>query len=91
MLEKFITYLKVEKRYSSHTIVAYSKDVQQFFEFAQLISVNDVKEVHSKLVILSSGNKCLKLLKSPIKSNKLSVVDCAECVLLNILKCAKIK
>jgi integrase/recombinase XerC len=50
MLEKFITYLKVEKRYSSHTIVAYSKDVQQFFEFAQLISVNDVKEVHSKLV-----------------------------------------
>lgn len=50
MLEKFITYLQVEKRYSSHTIVAYSNDVQQFFEFAQLNSLKDIKEVNSKLV-----------------------------------------
>lgn len=50
MLEKFITYLQVEKRYSSHTIVAYSNDVQQFFEFAQLKSLKDIKEVNSKLV-----------------------------------------
>jgi integrase/recombinase XerC len=50
MLEKFITYLQVEKRYSSHTIAAYSNDVQQFFEFAQLNSLQDAKEVNSKLV-----------------------------------------
>ncbi len=50
MLEKFITYLQVEKRYSSHTIVAYSNDVKQFFEFAQLNSLKDIKEVNSKLV-----------------------------------------
>jgi integrase/recombinase XerC len=33
MLEKFIHYLRVERRYSPHTLVAYEKDVNQFLDF----------------------------------------------------------
>ena len=32
MTEKFLEYLQNEKRFSSHTIVAYKKDIEQFFE-----------------------------------------------------------
>lgn len=34
-LSSFIRYLQFEKRYSAHTIVAYQKDIEQFFEFIQ--------------------------------------------------------
>ncbi|MCP4459099.1 MAG: tyrosine-type recombinase/integrase [Cytophagales bacterium] len=33
MVESFIKYLQLEKRFSPHTITAYSKDLQQFSEF----------------------------------------------------------
>jgi len=36
MLELFHTYLEKEKRYASHTVAAYIKDVEQFFEFHEL-------------------------------------------------------
>lgn len=32
-IERFVKYLQFEKRYSSHTIIAYENDLQQFFGF----------------------------------------------------------
>ncbi|HIP35693.1 MAG TPA: integrase, partial [Crocinitomix sp.] len=32
MVDKFLNYLKNEKRFSTHTVVAYKKDIEQFFE-----------------------------------------------------------
>jgi integrase/recombinase XerC len=32
MIEEFLYYLKNEKRFSNHTIVAYKKDIEQFFD-----------------------------------------------------------
>ena len=37
MVKTFIDYLKFEKRYSEHTIVAYSKDLSQFFDYVLAI------------------------------------------------------
>ncbi|MBK8704047.1 MAG: site-specific integrase [Saprospiraceae bacterium] len=34
-IERFVKYLQFEKRYSSHTVVAYENDLQQFFGFLQ--------------------------------------------------------
>lgn len=49
--ESFISYLKYEKRYSSHTVVAYKKDLDQFVEFyANTVGEFNVKEVNSRLV-----------------------------------------
>jgi len=49
--ESFINYLKNEKRYSSHTIVAYKNDLDQFVLFCtEMIGEFNVKEVDSKLV-----------------------------------------
>jgi integrase/recombinase XerC len=31
--ESFLQYLTIEKRYSSHTVLSYSKDLEQFFSF----------------------------------------------------------
>jgi integrase/recombinase XerC len=50
VLEKFINYLQVEKRYSEHTVIAYNKDVLQFIEFSEIKSIEEFKEIKSNLV-----------------------------------------
>src|SRR3978361_1749372 len=35
-LERFIQYIKFEKRYSPHTVSAYQSDLDQFFKFLNL-------------------------------------------------------
>lgn len=49
--ESFINYLKYEKRYSAHTIVAYQNDLDQFVDFSTIV-VGEfrVKEVSSDTV-----------------------------------------
>ncbi len=39
MLDKFYQYLEIEKRYSKHTLVAYTKDVEDFLLFLGQIEV----------------------------------------------------
>lgn len=48
MLEKFIHYLKVERRYSAHTLTAYQKDIQVFLDFMALPSETDITRVHAR-------------------------------------------
>lgn len=49
--ESFINYLRYEKRYSSHTVTAYSKDLDQFVSYCtKVIGEFDVKRVDTKLV-----------------------------------------
>ncbi|WP_340111075.1 tyrosine-type recombinase/integrase [Maribellus mangrovi] len=45
--ESFINYLKYEKRYSSHTVVAYKNDLDQFADYCAVV----VGEFHVKEVI----------------------------------------
>jgi integrase/recombinase XerC len=49
--ESFINYLKYEKRYSAHTVVAYKNDLDQFVDFYTIVVGEfHVKEVSSDLV-----------------------------------------
>lgn len=49
--ESFINYLQYEKRYSSHTVLAYRKDLDQFVEYCTImVGEFYVKGVGSKLV-----------------------------------------
>jgi integrase/recombinase XerC len=49
--ESFIGYLKYEKRYSAHTVVAYRKDLDQFVLFVtEKVGEFNVKEIGSKQV-----------------------------------------
>jgi len=41
MLDKFISYLQFEKRYSEHTVIAYKNDLSQFITFAELLEISD--------------------------------------------------
>lgn len=50
MRDTFIKYLISEKRFSIHTCKAYEKDLDQFFEFAEVDSEKDIKEVNSGLI-----------------------------------------
>ncbi len=50
MLDGFIDYLTTQKRFSEHTCMAYQKDIAQFLEFADIDSLEDLKEVDSRLV-----------------------------------------
>lgn len=40
MLDKFISYLQFEKRYSEHTVIAYKNDLSQFITFAELQEIS---------------------------------------------------
>ena len=49
--ESFIDYIKYEKRYSSHTVIAYKKDLDQFVQFSiEMVGDFNVKEIDTKLV-----------------------------------------
>jgi integrase/recombinase XerC len=49
--ESFNNYLKYEKRYSPHTVIAYKKDLDQFVSFiTEMIGEFHVNKVDSKLV-----------------------------------------
>jgi integrase/recombinase XerC len=47
LVEDFVNYLKIEKRFSSHTLLAYEKDLAQFFEFRSFSSLEDIKTLRS--------------------------------------------
>lgn len=46
----FYSYLHSEKRFSDHTLIAYIKDVEQFFDFSGVKDINDLNEVNAKVV-----------------------------------------
>jgi len=49
--ESFVNYLKFEKRCSSHTVVAYKNDLDQFVQFCiEVVGEFNVKKADSKLV-----------------------------------------
>lgn len=51
-LQDFVQYLEVEKRYSQHTVLAYQKDIEQFFNhtFNGKIGSDELKEVSHSLI-----------------------------------------
>jgi len=49
--ESFINYLQFEKRYSSHTVIAYKNDLDQFVQYCtEMIGAFDVNRVDAKIV-----------------------------------------
>jgi integrase/recombinase XerC len=49
--ESFVNYLKYEKRCSSHTVIAYKNDLDQFVQFCtKMVGEFNVKKVDAKLV-----------------------------------------
>ena len=50
LIQDFISYLKIEKRFSSHTILAYERDLEQFFEFSSFESFSDVCSVRNSQI-----------------------------------------
>lgn len=50
MLDKFISYLQFEKRYSEHTIIAYKNDLSQFITFAELQEISDFSSLRPTFI-----------------------------------------
>jgi integrase/recombinase XerC len=50
LVQDFVNYLKIEKRFSIHTIVAYEKDLSQFFEFGSFSTLEDLKGVRTSVI-----------------------------------------
>jgi integrase/recombinase XerC len=49
-VQDFIAYLKIEKRFSVHTLGAYEKDLVQFMEFGSFESFEEIKSIRSTLI-----------------------------------------
>jgi integrase/recombinase XerC len=76
-LNAYIDYLKYEKRYSAHTVLAYSKDLEQFFNYIEDLIDNpswdhvnskDVRLWLSDLVELGLSSKTINRKLSTLKS-----------------------
>ncbi len=51
MLDKFLDYLQLEKRYSPHTITSYRKDLEDFFHFyLRTESSEDITKADKKII-----------------------------------------
>ena len=50
VFKEFESYLVSEKRFSEHTVTAYTKDLMQFTEFATVDSIETLKEVNHQLI-----------------------------------------
>lgn len=50
LLDDFVRYLQIEKRYSEHTVIAYQKDVAQFIEFGEFKRSEDIREANARLI-----------------------------------------
>lgn len=49
--EKFLQYIKFEKRFSPHTIIAYQSDLEQFYAFLEkTYQLNDIKPVNHQII-----------------------------------------
>ncbi len=50
-VQRFLQYIKFEKRFSPHTILAYENDLDQFFNYQKLTyEVNDISEVNHPMI-----------------------------------------
>lgn len=50
-LQSFIDYIKFEKRYSQHTVIAYTNDIEQFFSFLEeRYSSPVIKEIQTSFI-----------------------------------------
>ena len=50
MFEKFITYLKFEKRYSEHTLNAYERDLNDFLIYAEIKGLNEFSDLSASYI-----------------------------------------
>jgi integrase/recombinase XerC len=50
IVEDFVTFLRVEKRLSEHTCIAYRKDLSQFFDFHNIISFKELDSVNRLMI-----------------------------------------
>ena len=50
MFEKFISYLKFEKRYSAHTLKAYQRDLNDFVNYADIKGLNEFSELSASYI-----------------------------------------
>ncbi|MBE9480083.1 MAG: tyrosine recombinase XerC [Bacteroidetes bacterium] len=50
-IERYIQYIQYEKRYSKHTVIAYKKDLDQFFSFiSEQYETTDIKNINYSIV-----------------------------------------
>src|SRR5437763_420059 len=50
-VQRFLQYIKFEKRFSPHTILAYENDLEQFFNYQkETYEVAEIKEVNHPMI-----------------------------------------
>ncbi|MBO1910101.1 site-specific integrase, partial [Microvirga sp. 3-52] len=45
VLDEYITYVMLERNYSSHTVTEYTKDIEEFFSFIIVEGIEDLNDV----------------------------------------------
>lgn len=48
--EKFLQYIKDERRFSPHTVLAYKNDLKQFFDFLTTMEIQEIAETNHSII-----------------------------------------
>ncbi len=48
--ERFLQYIKDERRFSPHTVLAYKNDLNQFFDFLSEIEIQEIKKTNHSII-----------------------------------------
>lgn len=73
IITKYLSFLKLEKRYSPHTQVSYQNDLQQFAQYLELqYQVTDIQSVNSSMVRSWMAQNAFQNMKRTTLNRKLS-------------------
>jgi len=49
-ISEFLDYLKYEKNFSTHTILAYQNDLNEFMQFISSLNISDIKDINKEII-----------------------------------------
>jgi len=59
-IDKFISYIEIEKNYSNHTILNYKIDLKEFFQFLGELPIKEINYIHFRKYLAQLRTKHLK-------------------------------
>ena len=91
MIDKFLDYISVEKRYSQNTLVSYKKDLEDLLLFiSETEGTEDLKKVDKKIIRNFSNRNVVNIQFVPLNEKKQQIEGTFKLRYFNVISCVHI-